>query len=43
MEWDRNEWQGRSEKQVRNMEKTMDITYIIFFIAAVVYLISGLF
>ena len=39
MEWDRNEWQGRSEKQVRNMEKMMDIIYTSFFILLVGYLI----
>lgn len=39
MKWDRNKWQGRSEEQVRNMEKMMDITYIAFFILLVGYFI----
>ena len=39
MEWDRNKWQGRSEKQVRGMEKMMDITYIVFFALLVGYFI----
>jgi len=43
MSWNRDEWQGRSEKKVREMEKMMDIIYTSFFILLIGYLIYTAF
>jgi len=43
MKWNRNEWQGRSKKQVEENYKSMEIIYILFFVLVVAYLISSLF
>jgi len=37
MSWDRNDWQGRSKKQVEDNYKVMDIIYIIAFVLIVGY------
>jgi hypothetical protein len=39
MSWDRNEWQGRSKKQVEENYKTMEIIYVIIFGLVVTYFI----
>ena len=38
-EWDRNEWQGRTKKQVEENYKVMRLTYILFFITLAIVLI----
>ena len=43
MKWNRDEWQGRSKKQVEENYKSMEIIYILFFVLIVAYLISSLF
>jgi hypothetical protein len=42
MKWDRDEWQGRTQKQVEENYKTMEILYIIGFVLVVGYLITSL-
>jgi hypothetical protein len=39
MSWNRNDWQGRSKKQVEDNYKIMDIIYIIAFVSVVSYMI----
>jgi hypothetical protein len=39
MEWNREDWQGRTEKQVRDTEKTMTVLYTAFFILVASYLL----
>jgi len=39
MSWNRNDWQGRSKKQVEDNYKIMDIIYIITFVSVVGYMI----
>jgi len=38
-EWDRNEWQGRTRKQVEENYKVMRLTYILFIVTFVIGLI----
>jgi hypothetical protein len=44
MEWNRNEWQGRSEEQVRRNNKVFGMSIIISFIGItgllIIYLLS---
>jgi len=39
MSWDRNDWQGRSKKQVEENYKVMNIIYIVTFVLIVGYAI----
>jgi len=39
MSWNRNDWQGRSKKQVEDNYKIMDIIYIVTFVLIVGYAI----
>jgi len=43
MKWNRDEWQGRSKKQVEENYKVMEFIYILFFVTIVGYLISTFF
>lgn len=40
-EWDSNDWQGRSERQVNNNNKLLGISSISFFILLLILLIFG--
>ena len=43
MKWNREEWQGRTRKQVEENYKTMEFVYIVFFVLVVGYIITNLF
>ena len=40
-EWDSNDWQGRSKRQVNNNNKLLGISSISFFILLLILLIFG--
>lgn len=39
MSWNRDDWQGRSKKQVEGNYKIMDVIYCMFFVILVTYVI----
>ena len=43
MKWNREDWQGRTEKQVQYSEKVMTVLYTAFFILVISYLLYSVF
>jgi len=43
MKWKREDWQGRTQKQVEENYKTMEIVYVVLFVIFVGYLVSSIF